>query len=375
MPFCPTHTNIITKTTLTIYQPGIRGVLDFVLQSLVPNSPFPIPRSTSISPAMSSITMPAQNDVHPNLRPLNILRDLPAVADLIEQCFSDTMDTEGKRYVQDMRRAGNDNSFIKWANRVSDSTSLPLTGYIWEENNHIVGNISLVPFRHRGQRLYLIANVAVHPDHRRKGIARALTERGIAHIREKKIKDAWLHVRTDNPEAILLYTKLGFTEQARRTTWHTHSNQVDANPQTDIHITKRYSHYWQTQLNWLSRLYPDRLAWHQNWALSSLKPGFWNWLYLLIADINVRQWVAIKDNQLQATLSWIPRGRGESLFAGAGERSDPEAITAILIQARKELLHYHPKLSLEFPVSDFDSAIQSAGFKQIRTLIWMHATL
>ena len=66
---------------------------------------------------MSSITIPARGESHPNLRPLSILRDLPAVADLIELCFSSTMDTDGRRYVQDMRRAGNDNSFVRWANR------------------------------------------------------------------------------------------------------------------------------------------------------------------------------------------------------------------------------------------------------------------
>lgn len=322
---------------------------------------------------MASITLPTSTH-HENLRSLNILRDLPAVADLIEQCFSDTMDSEGRRYIQDMRRAGNDNSFIKWATRVAETTSLPLTGYIWEENNQIVGNISLVPFRHRGQRLYLIANVAVHPDHRRKGIARALTERALQHIREKKVHDVWLHVRADNPEAILLYTKLGFTERARRTTWQTNPGHYESS-NTEIQITKRHPHFWQTQRLWLTRLYPDVLAWHQNWNFNSLRPGLWNWLYLLFVDMNVRQWAATKQNQLQATLAWIPHGRGESLFAGAGERSDPEALTALLIHARKEMLHYYPKLSLEFPIGEFDSAIQAAGFKQIRTLIWMHATL
>jgi len=322
---------------------------------------------------MASITLPTPTQ-HPNLRPLNILRDLPSVADLIEQCFSDTMDSEGRRYVQDMRRAGNDNSFIKWANRVSDSTSLPLTGYIWEENNQIVGNISVVPFRHLGKKLYLIANVAVHPNHRRKGIARALTERALTHIREKNIKDVWLHVRADNPEAILLYTKLGFTEYARRTTWQTIPGQYEITNQ-DIQITKRHPNFWQTQLNWLLRFYPDILGWHQNWNFNLLRPGFLNWLYLLLTDVNIRQWVAVKNNKLQATLSWIPHGREESLFIGTSERSDPEALTSLLIYARRELLHYYPKLSLEFPISDFDSAIQAAGFKQIRTLIWMHATL
>ena len=101
---------------------------------------------------MSSITIPARADAHSNLRPLNILRDLPAVADLIEMCFSSTMDSEGKRYVQDMRRAGKDNSFIQWANRAADTTSLPLSGYVWDENGKIIGNTSLVPFRYNTLR-------------------------------------------------------------------------------------------------------------------------------------------------------------------------------------------------------------------------------
>lgn len=322
---------------------------------------------------MASITLPTQTQ-HENLRPLNILRDLPAVADLIEQCFSETMDSEGRRYVQDMRKAGNDNSFIKWANRIADSTSLPLTGYIWEEDNQIVGNISVVPFRHRGKKLYLIANVAVHPTYRRKGIARALTERALGHIREKNVKEVWLHVRSDNPKAILLYTKLGFKEYARRTTWQTIAGNFEVTHQ-DIQIAKRHPNFWHTQRLWLTRLYPDVLAWHQTWNFNSLRPGFWNWLYLLFADVNVRQWVALKNNELQAALAYIPHGRGESLFIAAGERSDPKAVTAVLIQARKELLHYYPKMTLEFPISDFDSAIQAAGFQQIRTLIWMRATL
>lgn len=329
---------------------------------------------------MSSIALSTRTDTHPNLRPLNILRDLPAVADLIELCFSNTMDNDGKRYVQDMRRAGSDNSFIKWANRAAESTSLPLTGYIWEENGHIIGNASLVPFRHRKQRFYLIANVAVHPSHRRKGIARVLTERAMQHAREKKVNNIWLHVRDDNPEAIALYTKLGFTERTRRTSWQAATDRNVQGPETDIALTYRHPHFWQTQLNWLSRLYPDLLAWHRDWNFNSLRPGLSNWLYLLFVDMNICQWAAVRNDPstgsetLQATLSWIPSGRGESLFAAAGERSDPEALRVLLIQARRELYHLYPNIALEFPAGQFDDAIQSAGFKSVRTLIWMQAT-
>lgn len=324
---------------------------------------------------MASITLPAQNRKHPHLRPLNILRDLPAVADLVELCFADTMDSDGRRYVQDMRRAGGDNAFLKWASRAAESTSLPLTGYIWEENGRIVGNTSLVPFRHRGQRIYLVANVAVHPDFRRRGIARALTERALQHASDKRINDIWLHVREDNPEAVDLYSEIGFVERARRTTWKTATDLHAPRLETDIAITRRQPDFWDAQRRWLSRLYPDFLAWHRNWNFNSLRPGLWSWVYLLFVDMNIRQWAAVRRNELLATLAWIPSGGGEGLFAGAGEGSDPEALTALLLQARRDLYHFYPKVSMDFPAGIFHDAIRAAGFESTRTLIWMQATL
>lgn len=323
---------------------------------------------------MASITLPISTNLHPHLRALSILRDLPSVADLIEICFSTTMDNDGMRYVQDMRRAGNDNSFIQWANRAAESTSLPLTGYVWEEDGKIVGNASLVPFRHKKERIYLIANIAVHPNYRRKGIARAVTERAMQHAREKKINDIWLQVRDDNPAAIELYTKLGFSERARRTSWSAPTDFHAETQQTDITLTKRNPRDWETQRGWLTRLYPDSLSWHRNWSFSSLRPGFWNWLYLLFLDVNVRQWFASKNGEMQSSLAWIPFGRGESLFAAVSERSDPDALTAVLLQARRDLFHTQPSIAMEFPASEFDRAIRAAGFKSIRTLIWMQAT-
>ena len=330
---------------------------------------------------MSSITIPARADPHPNLRSLNPLRDLSAVADLIEICFSSTMDSDGKQYVQDMRRVGKDNSFVKWANRAAETTSLPLSGYVWEENGRIVGNASLIPFRYNKQRIYLIANVAVHPDYRRRGIARALTQRAMQHAREKKVDNIWLHVRDDNPGAIELYIQLGFVERARRTSWQAHTDPHAPAQQTEFIVTGRHPEDWPTQLNWLSRLYPDLLAWHRNWNFSSLRPGLWNWLYLLFVDVNIRQWAAVRNDSfstgsrtMEAALAWIPYGRGEALFAATGDGSDPNALTAVLLQARRELSYSYSTISLEFPSGALDGAIQAAGFKSLRTLIWMQAT-
>jgi ribosomal protein S18 acetylase RimI-like enzyme len=323
---------------------------------------------------MSSITIPVKTKDHPHLRPLNVLRDLSAVADLIELCFSPTMDNDGQRYLSDMRRASRDDSFLRWASRMSETTSMPLMGYVWEQDGRIIGNASLIPFRDQGKRIYLIANVATHPDYRRRGIGRALTERVVKQARAKNASAIWLHVRDDNPGAIKLYQDLGFQEIARRTTWQgsPEHNLAALNP--DIQIVPRQPRFWPLQQEWLHRVYPKDLSWYQSWNTNALRPGFWNWFYLLFIDFNIKQWAAVRGDELLATLTWMPQGsRSESLFPATGSTgASSEALTGLLIHARRSIT-YSPYLTLDYPADEMVDAIRASGFQPRRTLLWMRA--
>lgn len=340
---------------------------------------------------MSSITVPIKAEKHPHVRPLNVIRDLSTVADLIELCFAQTMDNEGQRYLSDMRRASRDDGFLNWANHLAETTSLPLTGYVWEQDGRIIGNASLIPFRDKGKRVYLIANVAVHPEYRQRRIAHVLTQYAIEHARAKKTTAIWLHVRDDNPVAIKLYANLGFQEIARRTAWYARPDAFSPKLNTDIEILPRHVHFWSTQRDWLRGLYPDALGWYHSWNFNALRPGLANWLYLLFVDYSIKQWAAVRGDELLATLTWMPQGgRSDSLFAatslvlpkehqddvsGVGpvaEAPHSEALTHLLIHARRALSSY-PKLSLDFPAGEMTDAITAAGFKPRRTLIWMKA--
>src|SRR5512145_2324422 len=230
-------------------------------------------RQRAIICPMSSITIPVKAKEHPHMRPLNVLRDLSAVADLIEVCFSPTMDNDGQRYLSDMRRASRDDGFLRWASRMTETASLPLMGYVWEEDGRIIGNASLIPFRGRGKRVFLIANVATHPNYRRHGIGRALTQRVMKQARDKNASEIWLHVRDDNPGAIQLYRDLGFQELARRTTWQAGPDPRLLQPETGIEIVPRQSRFWPQQQEWLRRLYPEALAWYHQWNINALRPG------------------------------------------------------------------------------------------------------
>jgi ribosomal protein S18 acetylase RimI-like enzyme len=321
---------------------------------------------------MSSLTIPAKTKDHPHLRPLNVLRDLSAVADLIELCFSPTMDNDGQRYLSDMRRASRDDSFLRWASRMSETAAMPMMGYVWEQDGRIIGNASLIPFRDRGKRIYLIANVATHPDYRRRGIGRALTERVMRQARDKRASAIWLHVRDDNPGAIMLYQELGFQEIARRTTWQASPEHRLSYPDNDLEIVPRNPRFWPLQQEWLRRLYPKDLSWYQSWDTNALRPGLWNWLYLLFIDFNIKQWAAIRNDELLATLTWMPQGgRPESLFAGTpSPGANAEALVSLLIHARRTIT-YPPYLTLDYPADEMTDAFSAAGFSPRRTLLWM----
>lgn len=342
---------------------------------------------------MASITVPIQAAQTGNLRPLNIIHDLPQVADLIELCFASTMDDDGQSYLQQMRRAGHDQGFLNWAGRMVDSTSMPLAGFVWEEGGKIIGNVSLVYQTYQGKKTAMIANVATHPDHRRRGIGRALTERAMIAARQKGSGDLWLQVRDDNPTAIKIYADLGFRERARRTTYYSRAGgsqpqatprldpklpedpprAASANPGAGIVIGSPQARHWPLQRSWLERVHPDELSWYAHWDWQALAPGLGNWLRRMLTGSDGRQWGALRNGNLLAVVHWLPLQRSSNaLWPAAPTDGDPLGLSLALEAARRDLSYYR-RLALEYPAGEMTAAIEAAGFAPSRTLLWMQA--
>jgi ribosomal protein S18 acetylase RimI-like enzyme len=319
---------------------------------------------------MSAIATPLLSQI-PQLRPLNIVRDLPGVADLVEKCFADTMDADGRNYIEQMRRAGHDNAFLRWASTAVETASMPLSGYIWEENREIIGNVSLIPYRHDRKKYYLIANVAVKPEFRKRGIGRALTLAAMQHAKQHRAEETWLHVRDDNPGAIRLYLSLGFVEYARRTAWQAQPDRNARAGDSGIQVTRRGSRDWPSQESWLRRLYPDVLNWYQPMHWNSLRPGPGPAFYRFISDDEVRHWVARRNNEPSAVVSWqAMTGRNNRLWAAIPAEGSEDVLTTLLLHARHELA-WREKINLDFPAGKQNTAIEAAGFHIHRTLLWM----
>ncbi|GAB4501224.1 MAG: hypothetical protein Fur0035_07650 [Anaerolineales bacterium] len=308
------------------------------------------------------------------LRPLNILRDLTGVADLVELCFAPTLDSEGRSFLEQMRRNAHDSRFLRWAPGVIDSVSLPLSGFVWEDQGKIVGNASLIPYRKDGRRITLIANVATHPDYRRRGIGRLLTESALRRARERS-DEVWLQVRADNPSAIHIYQQLGFQERARRSTWLARPAEVE-NPPAPAALTLRPRRPadWEKQRAWLENANPQEINWFSPTpSAAAIGPQWWNSLYRIFNDMTLHQRAAEWENSLAGILTIQENyGSRRSLWLALPPQPREELVRALLMEARQNFGRAH-SLSLEHPSGPADAGIASAGFSAIRTLIWMKA--
>ncbi|NLX94523.1 MAG: ribosomal protein S18-alanine N-acetyltransferase [Clostridiales bacterium] len=70
-----------------------------------------------------------------------------------------------------------------------------------------------------------ISNIAVLPEHRRKGVAQTLLDRAIQGAIERGCVFITLEVRVSNTAAISLYEKNGFLQAGRRKSFYRHPDE------------------------------------------------------------------------------------------------------------------------------------------------------
>ena len=140
------------------------------------------------------------------LRPFNPFRDLAQVADLVQDAFREELALTGSEIVAEMRRWAGWRSLL-W---LLDPPDLLSGGFVWVEEGRIVGNVSLGLANPRAG-YWLITNVAVYPEYRRRGIARRLMETALEWTRAQGASKLFLQVSTGNEAARQLYQSLGFS--------------------------------------------------------------------------------------------------------------------------------------------------------------------
>ena len=132
---------------------------------------------------------------------------VPSVAALEAICFSDP-------WSENSVASELNNPLSLWLIAVEDET---VVGYVGSQT--VMGETDMM-------------NVAVHPNHRRQGVARSLIAALVQALKDLESHSLTLEVRASNEPAIALYTDLGFTEAGRRRNYY-------RNPKEDALILRK----------------------------------------------------------------------------------------------------------------------------------------
>ncbi|PJF20750.1 MAG: hypothetical protein CUN56_14600 [Phototrophicales bacterium] len=157
---------------------------------------------------------------------------------------------------------------------------------------------------------WIIANVGVHPDYQRRGIAYQLMEAGLDMIRKRNGKQAILQVNYDNVGAQRLYERLGFIYERAWKTWRRSTflrSPIAHN--YPFHITRLRPGEWKSEYALAQQARPNEqggLGWlmplHKKYFYASLWQRIMNFF-----SLNSTEKLIIRDDTNQQILAslWI----------------------------------------------------------------------
>ena len=329
-----------------------------------------------------TVSPPPDDTTHiaSGIRPVNLRTDLGPLADLIELVFRESMDENGRQAIREMRYLSKLGAGLGFISRINDLALGISMGYVWIEDGRLVGNVSIYPASWPGSRgeAWIVANVGVHPDYQRRGIAKRLMQASLDGIRRKDGKQAILQVDYQNDAAINLYEALGFARERAFTTWD-RSSLVGA-PQAlhrdDVFITRRRSSEWRAEyalaqqvrsaerggVGWLKPLHPE--LFHRT---------LWQHLSDLFAFSGVERLIIRSDDERRILASlWLESGIGLSrtrmtLLTDAAQGT---YYAESLLNNVLRRLHHTP-LSIEHPQDDEPISELLRGYRfRVKRTVW-----
>jgi ribosomal protein S18 acetylase RimI-like enzyme len=302
------------------------------------------------------------------LRPVRPRRDMRAVAELIETAFVGQLDAEGQRMVREMRALGK----LGWLGWLISRFILPPFanphGYVWEEDGRIVGNASLLPVEHFPRR-WVLANVAVYPEYRRRGIARALVKASMDMARDLNARTLMLQVRSSQQGALRLYESLNFHTHSRRTVWRRPPMFIKPEHPQGTPIRRRSPEEWHAQWTLANRLHPEGLVWPFPLSPNTFRP---KGISQALSDRSGRHWVWHEQGRLLGSLSaryLYSRGNWRLILMALPEERG--RVEGPLVEAGLAALPRRSVVVLDYVPGKADERLINLGFHPKDTFVWM----
>lgn len=319
------------------------------------------------------ITFPTQSRPLGSARPINLNRDIPQVLELLEIVFGESLRNEGAA-----SDVGLDSS-LPFLYRFNLGMTRLSPGFVWEENGRIIGNATLIRTKSRDR--YLVVNVSVHPDYRRRGIARRLMEAIIEQVQGEGGRFVLLQVVKDNDAAVDLYKSLNFRVLGSVTSWYSSVSRVrpipvavEEKPLPRIQELRRSE--WREAFALDQRCLSPELNWPEPLAADAYKMGWWRLFSDMMNGRQVETWVTHNaQNRLTGLAQILSEwGRLHTVHL----RIDPEwwgelerPLLAKVTRRLKYLGHRNIRLDHVDHHEEMNELLQAANFEAKRTLTHM----
>lgn len=312
------------------------------------------------------------------LRPAELSRDLFQITELLKLVFGENLDSDDAHYFRDNSLSIND--LFHHQNSIASRLG---NGFVWQSDGRIVGNVTLLTTRAWDR--YLVANVAVNPAYRRRGIARSLMAAVTDFVKKQGGRVILLQAVKDNQPALDLYRSLGYENIGTMVSWKAAGSrirQISVNAGDDLqpHINLLPSSMWPEayeldiscvprDLNWPEPLLPDayQRTWWQRFSdfLNGRQTETW------VATDTARKLTGLVNISCEWGLSNIVTLRVKPDHIGSLER--------ILLAKAVRRLQYLPRrnVRIDHPESDqlTNTILKEANFTIQRTLTHMRLEL
>ena len=236
------------------------------------------------------------------VRPVNLRTDLRPLADLIELVFADSMDSYGRSAIREMRYLSHLGYGLNLIARLNDLALGISMGFVYEIKGKLVGNVSVYPANYPKDlgETWILANVGVHPDFQRQGIASALLDACLDMLRRQGAARAILQVNVDSEGARRLYERHGFQyERAWRIWRRSGFSRLPALNQRRFHITRPRPSEWKSELNLAQAARPNDLGglgWLKPIHKSDFRIPLWRRALSLFSLNNIEKLIIRDDN-------------------------------------------------------------------------------
>jgi len=249
-----------------------------------------------------------------------------------------------------------------------------LHGHVWEEDERIAGFTQL--HRRGTTDTWYISAVGVHPDFRRRGIARQLVERAIDFVRQRNGKRLLLDVIEGNVPAINLYTKLGFEHYASNMQLEIQPRSLTSMPNlpAGYRLERTDDFTWRPRFEFMQRITPENLARFEPVEEGRYKkPWLTRLLFPLLKraeGLEVNRFVVNSPaGEMVAYAMYDTRTRqtGRNTIMAELDPNCPELASYLVSYMLSKVLAVSPDKFIEFNVPDWQPALldaaKEAGFE------------